>query len=65
MNVPIFAMTPVSRFGLGGGPLAAVFGALMLSGCASFSPDGGMSIVTAIADQTIGKDVVSIRTQED
>lgn len=60
---PAMASTP--GFGPRLGPLAALLGALMLSGCASFSPDGGMSVVAAVADQTIRKDVVSIRTQDD
>jgi len=37
----------------------------MLSGCASFSPDGGMSVVATVASETINKDVVSIRTVDD
>jgi outer membrane protein TolC len=47
------------------GPLAAFLGAIMLSGCASFSPDGGMSVVATVASETINKDVVSIRTVDD
>ena len=39
--------------------------ALLLSGCAAFSPDGGMSVVASLADETIHKDVISIRTEED
>ncbi|MBN9015484.1 MAG: TolC family protein [Rhizobiales bacterium] len=38
---------------------------LFLSGCATFSPDGGMSTVAAIADGTIRKDVVAIRSSDD
>jgi outer membrane protein TolC len=38
---------------------------LALSGCATFSPDGGMTVVANIASETIKKDVVSIRTAED
>jgi hypothetical protein len=38
---------------------------LLLSGCATFSPDGGMNVVSSIAGETIKKDVVSIRTQGD
>ncbi len=44
---------------------ATVLLAILLSGCASFSPDGGMSVVAAVAGETIGKDVVSIRTEDD
>ncbi|MGB3490577.1 MAG: TolC family protein [Xanthobacteraceae bacterium] len=38
---------------------------LFLSGCATFSSDGGMSTVAAIADGTIRKDVVAIRSSDD
>ena len=36
-----------------------------LSGCASFSPDGGMSVVSDLASQTIKKDVVFVRSADD
>lgn len=36
-----------------------------LSGCAAFSADGGMSVVTNIASVSLGKDAVAIRTEED
>ena len=39
--------------------------ALLLSGCATFSPDGGMSVVGNVAGETIRKEVVSIRTEDD
>src|SRR3982075_2494893 len=39
--------------------------AFVLSGCATFSPDGGMTAVTDVAAETIMKDVISIRTAED
>jgi outer membrane protein TolC len=35
-----------------------------LSGCASFSSDGGMAVVADIAGETIKKDVVSIRSAD-
>src|SRR5713101_6845889 len=44
---------------------ATVLLAILLSGCASFSPDGGMTVVANIAGETIKKDVVSIRTEDD
>src|SRR4051812_40175019 len=48
------------------GPVIAVLvAALLLSGCASFSPDGGMVDVANFAEATIHKDVVSIRTEAD
>ena len=51
----------------GFGPAAAtmIVSALLLSGCAAFSPDGGMIAVANLADETIHKDVVSIRTEAD
>jgi outer membrane protein TolC len=45
--------------------LAVLLSALALSGCATFSPDGGMSVVANVAGETIKKDVISIRTTED
>src|SRR3981189_1957744 len=39
--------------------------AFVLSGCATFSPDGGMTVVADVAAETIMKDVISIRTAED
>ena len=45
--------------------LAGMLTALLLSGSASFSPDGGMATVAGIAGETLKKDVVSIRTTED
>src|SRR6266699_5452761 len=41
----------------------AVLLAILLSGCASFSPDGGMTVVATVAGETIGKDVASIRNE--
>lgn len=45
--------------------LTALVSAFALSGCATFSPDGGMSVVAEVAGQTIKKDVVAIRSTED
>jgi outer membrane protein TolC len=39
--------------------------AIGLSGCASFSLDGGMTVVSDVASQTIKKDVVFVRSAED
>ncbi|GLH78545.1 copper tolerance protein [Bradyrhizobium sp. SSBR45G] len=44
---------------------AALAAALTLGGCASFSPDGGMSVVADITGRTIGKDVTSVRSADD
>jgi outer membrane protein TolC len=45
--------------------VAAVISMFALSGCATFSPDGGMAVVADVAGETIKKDVVSIRSGED
>ncbi len=45
-------------------PLAP-FAALLLAGCASFSPDGGMGAVQAIAGRDLNKDVIALRTPEE
>lgn len=45
--------------------MAALLCAFALSGCAAFSPDGGMTVVANVASGTIQKDVVSIRTGDD
>jgi outer membrane protein TolC len=39
--------------------------AVLLAGCAGFSPDGGMGAVQDIAGSELGKDVVALRTPED
>jgi outer membrane protein TolC len=39
--------------------------AALLSACATFSPDGGMSVTADIAGGTLHKDVASIRTEDD
>jgi outer membrane protein TolC len=39
--------------------------ALSLSACASFSPDGGMDVVTGIAGREMNKDVAAIRNEGD
>lgn len=55
------------RSAAGGGrtALLALSAALLLSGCAAFSPDGGMTAVADITGATIRKDVISIRTADD
>lgn len=40
-------------------------GALLLSGCAGFSPDGGMTVVADIAGRALRSEVVAIRTPDD
>ncbi|MGJ5007014.1 TolC family protein [Bradyrhizobium oligotrophicum] len=45
--------------------LAALAAALALAGCASFSPDGGMSAVADITGYTTGKEIASVRSDDD
>ena len=45
--------------------VALLLSGLILSGCATFSPDGSMTIVAGVAGETINKEVVSIRTADD
>jgi outer membrane protein TolC len=42
----------------------AVLGGLVLSGCQTFSPDGGMGVVAGIARRDLRKDVVALRGVE-
>jgi outer membrane protein TolC len=44
---------------------AALAGLLLLAGCASFSPDGGLGAVNAITGPAVGTDAVALRTPED
>jgi outer membrane protein TolC len=45
--------------------LAALISTLALSGCVTFSPDGGMTVVANVAGETIQKDVVAIHSDEE
>ena len=45
--------------------VAATACAVALAGCASFSPDGGMSVVANIAGGELHKDVTAVRTEAD
>lgn len=45
--------------------LIAICAASLLSGCAAFSPDGGMSLVSSIAGQELRKDVAALRTEDE
>ncbi|MEO6380927.1 MAG: TolC family protein [Nitrobacter sp.] len=45
--------------------MLAISISLLLSGCATFSPDGGMTAVADIAGNTIKKDVIAIRSVDD
>ncbi len=56
-------MIPIARRVKGVGSLSAL--ALSLTGCASFSPDGGMSTVSAYAGAELGKSVIKVSTLED
>src|SRR5262249_12829789 len=39
--------------------------AVFLTSCKTFSPDGGMDVVAAIAGRDLKKDVIAVRTEED
>src|SRR6266436_1826861 len=54
-----------SRFRFRPAYAATLLSAFLLSGCATFSPDGGMTVVADVAGETIRKDVISIRTADD
>jgi outer membrane protein TolC len=56
---------PASRLRLKPAYLAALLSTLALSGCATFSPDGGMTVVANVAGETLKKEVISIRTADD
>ena len=43
----------------------AAAGALLLSACQNFSPDGGMSVPAAIVAQELNKDIMAVRTDAD
>ena len=45
-------------------PVLAVLSAVLLSGCAGFSPDGGMSVVSQLTQQRIGQPVSKIQSPE-
>ncbi len=59
------ALFPADRLRLKPAYMAALLSTVALTGCASFSPDGGMNVVATVASETINKDVVSIRTTDD
>jgi outer membrane protein TolC len=47
-------------------PMLGALGlALILSGCQTFSPNGGMELVSAVAGTELKKDMVAVRTAED
>jgi outer membrane protein TolC len=56
---------PHQSFLRNGQPVLVLIVSLFLSGCATFSPDRGMGVVADIADATIKKDVVAIRSVDD
>ena len=45
--------------------IAALATAFAVAGCQTFSPDGGLSVASSVAEKELRKDVVSIRTDED
>jgi outer membrane protein TolC len=56
---------PTNRLRITSRQVAALLAGFFLSGCATFSPDGGMTVVADVAGETIRKDVISIRTADD
>jgi hypothetical protein len=44
--------------------LLAISAAFLATGCASFSPDGGMDVVKGIARAELNSDVVALRTED-
>src|SRR6266849_11412 len=54
-----------SRFRAKPSLVTVLLSAVLLSGCATFSPDGGMTVVANVAGETIKKDVILIRTTDD
>src|SRR6266852_6945197 len=54
-----------SRFRFRPAYATTLLSAFLLSGCATFSPDGGMTVVANVAGETIKKDVILIRTTDD
>eukprot|EP01051_Picozoa_sp_SAG22_P035238 SAG22_NODE_16430_length_325_cov_0.938053_1_plen_104_part_10 len=54
---------PTRRSAIAGSSLLVL--SSMLTGCASFSPDHGMTLVAEGVSATIQKDVVAVRTAED
>jgi outer membrane protein TolC len=47
------------------GTAVALTGVLLLSGCKTFSPDGGLSVVAELTAGDLGKEVVRVRTGQD
>lgn len=61
----ISGMPPYQGFGRTKRSVLTLAVSLFLSGCAAFSPDRGMGVVADIADNTLKKDVVTIRSADD
>jgi outer membrane protein TolC len=45
--------------------VTALVGVFALAGCQTFSPDGGLSIASSVAEKELRKDIVLLRTDED
>ncbi|MGM4917669.1 TolC family protein [Tardiphaga sp. 813_E8_N1_3] len=59
------SLTHAHQFGSRSAAGITLLSALLLAGCASFSPDRGMGVVAGVASETINKDVIAIRTPDD
>ena len=46
-------------------PAMGLVGAVLLAGCQTFSPDGGMGVTSSFAKQQLGADVIAIRGADD
>ncbi len=55
------SLVPVARMRAA----ALMVAGFLLSGCASFSPDSGMSVVADLSSQTLKKDIAFVRTADE
>jgi outer membrane protein TolC len=53
----------ITRSSRGLAPLGGLALTLLLGGCATFSPDGGLSVARAVADTDLGKDIVKVTNE--
>lgn len=65
VSKPRNSSSRASRLKSGPAAAALLLSAMFLSGCASFSPDGGITLVANLAGETIHKEVISIRNEDD
>ena len=63
--MPLLARNTISLMAISRTGIVALSISILLAGCASFSPDAGMSGVADIAANTIKKDVIATRSVDD